>query len=119
MFRHHAFLMKLCAMLGMFVGFVLQNEFTDRVMGRNWWLLQPLPITLAPIVIGVLVGLYLGIRFALIFPVRCPFCDGSSHGRYDGQPRRWGYWCNTCGRNGLESPDLQPMNNPSVLDEAQ
>lgn len=114
MIRSHAALMKLCAFIGMFLGFAAQLEFTNRVKGANWWLLQPLPVTFAPILVGLLGGMYLGLRFALIFPVRCPFCPGWSRGRYSGEPRRWGYWCNRCGRNGLESPELQPIRNPPM-----
>ncbi len=114
MIRSHAALMKLCAMLGMFLGFAAQLEFTNRVKGPMWWNLQPVYITFAPILVGVLGGMFLGIRLAMLFPVYCPFCKGRSRGRYDGDPRHWGYWCDTCGRNGLVSPELQPVKNPTV-----
>ena len=112
--KSHAALMKLFGMLGMFLGFAAQLEFTERVKGPMWWQLQPLAVTFAPILVGVLGGMFLGIRLAMLVPARCPYCRGWSRNRRDGVPKRWGYWCNRCGRNGQESPDTQPVKNPPV-----
>jgi hypothetical protein len=114
MIHSHAALMKLFGILGMFLGFAAQLEFTQRVKGPMWWQLQPLAVTFAPILVGVLGGMFLGIRLAMLFPARCPFCRGRSWNRRGGESRRWGYWCSTCGRNGIVSPDLQPVKNPPV-----
>ncbi len=107
----HAALKKLFAFLGMFLGFSACLKFQDLVKGPMWWQLQPLAVTFAPILVGVLGGMFLGIWLALVIPCRCPYCGGRSWNRRGGQPKRWGYWCDTCGRDGARSPDEQPMIN--------
>lgn len=112
MIGSHVALMKLFGMLGGILGFAGAMGFQDRVKGPMWWQLQPVYITMAPLLIGILGGGFLGIRLALLFPARCPFCNGRSRNRRGGEPEVWGYWCDDCGRNGLVSPDRQPVKNP-------
>lgn len=113
MIASHAALMKLLAVLGGLFGFAGAMAFQDHVKGPIWWQLQPVYVTMAPLLVGILGGGVLGIRLALLFPARCPFCGGQSRNRRGGDPKVWGYWCDKCGRNGLVSPDTQPVKDPA------
>lgn len=97
----HLFAVNLVAKLGGVAGFAAAIAFMHLVNGFDWWALQPVWVTMAPLVTGGVVGLFAGLAVGWRLPALCPECAAGLHIGRGGPENVWGYWCPVCGRDRL------------------
>lgn len=105
----HLFAVNICGKLGGVTGIVTAGAFMYFVNGFDWWALQPIAVTMTPLVTGAVVGLFAGLAIGWRLPVFCPDCSACLHVGKGGPKNEWGYWCPVCGRNRLgRSEEAEP-----------